>query len=185
MIAPPRLMTADDLARLPNDGQGYELVQGELRTMAPPGGEHGDLASHLNWLLRGYAWPRKLGRVLVETGYKLAASPDTVRSPDVSFIREDRLGPDGIPPGFINGPPDLAVEIVSPHDTMNDVMEKVREYLHYGVRLVWVVVRKTRSITVYRPDGSARVLYAASDDILDGEDVIPGFSISVAEIFAL
>ena len=107
---------------------------------------------------------------------------DTVRAPDVAFVARERY-PNGLPKEFVDGPPDIAVEVVSPSDTHAEVMVKVGEYLDAGARLVWVVSRGTRSVTVHRPDGTAHTL--RGDDILSGEDVLPSFEIRVGELLSV
>lgn len=179
-----RLITIEELAQLPDNGSRYELVQGELIEMSPPGGEHGSIAGRLAYLLGAVVYPQRLGAVIIETGYVLDRNPDIVRSPDVSVLVRERIPDSGIARTFIEGAPDLAVEIVSPGDTAAEVADKVRDYLTYGVRLVWIVEPKTQTVTVYRPDGTARLLQAAAYHTLDGEDVVPGFATLVADLFA-
>ena len=109
-------MTADELLRLPSDGYRYELVQGVLKKMAPAGEQHGELAMALGWRLAQFVSERGLGKVYAaETGFKLCSDPDTVRAPDAAFVSRARMG---APParGYRGGPPDLAVEVVSPND---------------------------------------------------------------------
>lgn len=183
VTAPPKLMTAQELERLPDDGYKYELVRGEVVRMAPPGGAHGGMASRIDRRLGPYVEANRLGEVLIETGYILAHDPDLVRAPDVSFLAQENIPVAGLPDGFINHAPDLAIEIVSPGDLVTEVAAKVAEYLAHGTRLVWVIEKKTRSVTVYRLDGSAQMLRAATNSILSGEDVIPGFAIPVHELF--
>ena len=177
----PKLMTAEELERLPDNGTHYELVKGELVEMAPSGGEHGGLAVVIVVPLSNHVLSHQLGRVMVETGYKLARNPDVVRSPDVSFLRQERIPASGLPRGYIDGPPDLAVEIVSPGDTAEDIEAKVQDYLTYGTRLVWVMQPRTRTVTVYHPDGRARVL--RGEDALDGEEVVPSFTLALTELW--
>lgn len=177
------LLTAEDLYRLPNDRcHRYELVRGELVTAMPPGFDHGSDALRCGELLNAFVRPRRLGRVVAETGFVLFRGPDTVRAPDVAYVVTDRLPPPAQSAKFFEGAPDLAVEVISPSDTTSEVIEKVREYLTSGTRLVWLVDRGTRSITVYRANGSAHLLQ--EDDELSGEDVLPGFSVRVREVFA-
>jgi len=114
-------------------------------------------------------------------GYRLASDPDTVRAPDISFLAMSRISPAGLPKGFIVGAPDLAVEVVSPEDTAAEIDAKVQEYLVAGARMVLVVQPRTRTVTMYRPDGAARVL--RSSEVMGGEDVLPGFTLRVDEIF--
>ena len=105
-----------------------------------------------------------------------------MRAPDVAYISVDRL-PDGrLPQGFLAGAPDLAVEVLSPRDNPVEVQQKVRDYLEAGTRLVWVVAPRARSVTVYRADASARLV--REPESLDGEDVLPGLTVSLADLFA-
>ena len=176
-------LTADDLLAMPEDGNRYELHRGELVSTPMSSYESSDIAMGIGSLLRAFAHSQGLGRVAGADGaFILARDPYTVRIPDASFVRMDRLPPPEQRRRFLELAPDLAVEVVSPSDSANDVQEKVREYLDYGVQLIWVVHPIQRTVTVYRPDHSAQVLY--EDESLDGGDVLPGFSLVVAEIFA-
>ena len=182
-MATTTLLTADDLYRLPDDGyHRYELAKGVLVTVAPPGFGHGGTAAELAYRLRGTVERLALGgQVVVEAGFKLQRNPDTVRAPDVAYVTAERLPPPEQRPGYFEGAPDLAVGIVSPNDTAAGVLEKVQEYLAAGARLVWVIESRTRTATVYRPDGTAQVLHES--DTLSGEDVITGFAMAVRDLF--
>lgn len=181
MVAEPRLMTADELFRLPDDDMRHELVRGELLTMAPPGGEHGELSVLLAASLSPHVRANKLGRVFTETGFLLATNPDTVRAPDVSFISRERPHAVTRIRGYIPGAPDLAMEVISPNDLYTEVAEKVAEYLEHGTRLVLVVNPRRPEVSVHRPGQPVRIL--TIDDVIDGEDVVPGWSLSVRELF--
>jgi Uma2 family endonuclease len=120
-------MTADELLCLPDDGLRHELVRGELRTMPPGGFDHSVRAGVLHVSLGSYVRARQLGEVLsADPGFRLTSDPDTVRAPDVAFIRQDRL-PTGPMPGYYPGAPDLAVEVISPNDLYNDLYTEVDE----------------------------------------------------------
>lgn len=173
--------TIDDLLNLPEHGRWHELVQGELRPMSPANSRHGEIATQIAVLLRAYARQHKLGRVLVEGGYILSRSPDTVVAPDVSFIQRSRIPSAGLPETYFDGAPDLAVEIVSPNDSYNEIEEKIREYFRAGAALVWVVSPRSRSVAVHRPGAPVTILQ--DHDTLTCEDILPGFSIRVADIF--
>src|ERR1043165_1921410 len=108
MTVDTRLMTADELLQMPDDGMRHELVRGELTTMVPPGIEHGEIALAIGAELRAFVKQHGLGRAYVETGYVLERNPDTVRGPDVSFVRADRVVKSR---KYYSGPPDLAVEV--------------------------------------------------------------------------
>lgn len=178
------LLTADDLLRLPDDGfHRYELVKGVLVTMVPPGFGHGDTALTIAWHARNAVKELSLGgKVVVESGFMLGRDPDTVRGPDVAYVSAERLPLPDQRARYFEGAPDLAVEVVSPNDTVAEVLEKVQEYLSAGTRLVWVAEERTRTVTAYRPDGSAQVFHES--ETLTGEDVLPGFTLVVRDIFA-
>lgn len=181
MVQVKTLMTADDLWKLQNDEQRYELVGGELVEMAPPGGVHGRLAVRLGTRLANHVESQGLGETLVETGFRIECRPDTVRGSDVSFLAAENVPAGGLPEGFIEGAPDLAVEIVSPNDSAAYLEAKVQDYLAHGTRLVWVVYPQTRTVVVHHPDGSAQLL--GTDDELSGEDVVPGFTLRIDDLF--
>lgn len=180
---PGTLMTAEDLYELPDGSKGYELVRGELRVSEPPGHVHGLLALELGARLSAFVRTRKLGVVTVESGYVLHRDPDTVRGPDVSFVRRDRRPPAERAHLFIEGAADLSAEIVSPSDSRAEVAEKVSDAIAGGVRLVWVIYPKTRHAVVHTPDGIPEIVHA--DGALDGRDVVPGFSLPLAELFSV
>jgi Uma2 family endonuclease len=124
-----------------------------------------------------------LGKVYAaETGFKLRSNPDTVRAPDIAFITRQRVEVVGSTKGYWPGAPDLAVEVLSPDDSVSEVEQKVTEWLAAGSKQVWVVSPKMETVTVYRSTTDIDVL--AGNETLDGEDVIPGFKLSIAEIFA-
>jgi len=180
MSHPARFITAEELLQHP-ESRHLELVRGVARVSEPPGGVHGKIAGSLVAHLRNHVERLGLGTVLVETGYVLQRGPDTVRGPDVSFVSRARLPPDRIPEQFIPGAPDLAVEILSPGSRWTEVEEKVADYFAAGTRLVWVVAPGERRAIVRYPDRPPRVLAAAES--LDGEDVVPGFALALAELF--
>lgn len=177
------LLTATDLWNMPGHGEGYELVLGELRTMAPSGCEHSSIGADLITTLNSFVRSRKLGKITGgDGGYVLRKNPDTVRAPDIGFIQADRL-PNGKPTQeYFPGAPDLAVEIISPHDVYAEVEDKVKEFLEAGTRIVWLINPRRKSITIFRADNSITAL--RTTDTLSGEDVIPGFSLPVTEVFA-
>jgi len=176
------LVTAEQLLRMPRDGRRYELIQGELKTMSPTGQEHGAVIFRLAELLGPCIRKHALGFASAgDPGFILARDPDTVRAPDLAFIRKERLAANPAGPAFWRGAPDLAVEVVSPNDTLHEVDEKARAWLEAGVTLVWVVNPAWRTVTVYRPGPDPETL--SRDDELDGRDVLPGFRCRVADIF--
>lgn len=178
-----RARTADELFRLPDDGYRYELVKGELRKMTPAGFEHGAVVMNLSAPLAQHVKASGLGVVCgAETGFKVASDPDTVLAPDIAFVRRDRIPASGRPTTFWPGAPDLAVEVLPPSDTIFAVDEKVATWLSAGAAAVWVVNPRNRTVAIYRSGAAQRTL--PEQETLDGEQVISGFRLSVAEVFA-
>jgi Uma2 family endonuclease len=183
MSATTQLFTAEQLFHMPSDDFRYELVEGVLIKMSPTGFEHGDVALTLAYLLKGHVLTHKLGKVLAaETGFKLASDPDTVLAPDAAFIRQEEIDRVGRTRKFWPGAPDLAVEVMSPGDSVRKTDEKAKAWLSYGARMVWTVNPGKRTISVYRPGEDVSVLTEA--DALDGQTVVPGFRCDVKEIFS-
>jgi Uma2 family endonuclease len=180
-VATSTLKTAEDLLQFTEPGKTAELVRGVLIVREPPGTEHGGVAAEVLMRLGEHARRHGSGRVFAQdTGFKIAGDPDTVRAPDVAFVARDRLG--AIPPrGYAPLAPDLAVEIVSPGDRPGELLERVGDLLNGGSRLVWVIDYLRRGARVYRADGSVSLV--GLEDSLDGEDVVPGFSLSLADLF--
>ena len=177
-----QLITAEDLLRMPDDGFCYELVRGELRKMAAAGHQHGRISINITTPLDQHVRTHDLGTVYAaETGFKLASDPDTVRAPDVAFIRRERVAEVGDTRGYWPGAPDLAVEVISPGDTYTEVQEKILEWLDAGTRMVIVVNPRRRAVTVYRSLADISIL--TENDTLDGGDVVPGWSMPVRDVF--
>jgi Uma2 family endonuclease len=175
-------MTADDLLRMPNDGFRYELVKGELRKMAPAGHEHGRVAVRFTWRLAQHVETKNLGAVYAaETGFLIATNPDTVRAPDVAFVSRKRLDEVGKVGGYWPGAPDLAVEVVLPGDTYNEVEEKAIEWLEAGALIVLALNPRKSTVTVYRSLSDITILN--EDATLDLNDIIHGFQVVVKDIF--
>lgn len=175
-------VTIAEFERMPDpaDGSRLELVRGEVVVMPPPKGKHGICCSRIDRLIGNFADAHKLGWVTTnDTGVVLERGPDTVRGPDVAFWSITRQP--AIPEGYFEIPPDLAVEVLSPDDRRKNVRAKIKEYLFYGVKLVWLVDPETRTVTVYR--GSPRGTELDEEDELDGGDVLPGFLCKVADLF--
>jgi Uma2 family endonuclease len=179
-----RTMTADEFLEMPSDGVRRELVDGEIREMVPAGWEHSVVAANFATELNQYVRKHKLGAVgTADPTFRLVDGPDTVRVPDVAFVRRERIEQmGGLTQGFVSGAPDLAVEVVSPHDRYRDVRAKVREYLASGTAMVIVLDSDDRSATVYRP--GRPVLELSEADVIDGEDVVPGWKLLVRDIFS-
>jgi Uma2 family endonuclease len=175
------LMTADELLVLELPGKSTELVRGILVVREPPSTYHGRVQSTLNVLVGSYVRSHQLGAVFgQDTGFKIQSDPDTVRAPDLAFVHRDRVGQIARR-GYAALAPDLVAEILSPDDRPGEVLAKVGGWLDAGVVLVWVIDPDRRTAHVYRSDGSVTTVAANGD--LDGENVLPGFSCRLTELF--
>ncbi|MCZ2343982.1 MAG: Uma2 family endonuclease [Bacteroidales bacterium] len=164
----------------PSDGSRLELVRGEVIVMPPPQGKHGVCCARIAYLLMNCVIPLRLGWVTTyDTGVILERNPDTVRGPDVAFWSIARQPV--VPNGYFAIPPDLAVEVLSPTDRRSDVRAKIKDYLFYGVPVVWLVDPETQTVMVYA--GNHRGVEYDADDTLDGGTVLPSFSCRVADFF--
>ena len=177
-----KLLTADDLLRLYSEGVRGELIRGELYEIMPTGGEHGEIVMTLGTALVNFARPRRLGRIAgSDSGVLLERDPDTVREPDLAFFSTDTI-PAGVRvTGYYEVVPDIVGEVVSPNDTAREIDDKARMWIRYGTGLVWVLNPDTRTVAVYSQDGTVTVL--GDGDVLDGGDVMRGFTYNVADIF--
>jgi Uma2 family endonuclease len=181
MATTETVWTDEAFMALPQDGHRYELVQGELVDMGNSGMEHGWIASILNGLLFDFVRTHKLG-VICDSSTAFAMKSGNKRSPDVSFIAKARLvGLRRLPKGFFAGSPDLAVEVLSPGNTVEEMHSKLVEYFENDTRLVWVIHPDEQYVLVYHSPSPDRLL--TLQDALDGEDVVPGFSLPVAALF--
>lgn len=173
-------LTLEEFERIPEE-EGYrvELVRGRLVRESGPGFRHGRIVVRLAHRLESYTIASGKGAVVTEVRFLLEEDPPTVRLPDLAFLAE--VPPDEDVDSYSLPSPDLAVEVLSPSNRATEIQDKVLGYLAAGTRLVWVVDPDTRSVTVYRSCQDANVLTA--EGILDGGDTLPGFEMSVAELF--
>jgi Uma2 family endonuclease len=178
-----RLLTAEELLYLPDNGRRQELVEGELFEMPPAGGMLGGVAMTIGMFLASYVMGNRLGHVFAaETGFILARDPDTVRAPDAAFVSYDKLPQGELPLGYLEMCPDLAVEVTSPNDSAREVQEKTDSWLAAGTAEVWVVSPRQQTVTVHRLGGPPTVIdYSGT---LAGGDLLPGFEVSVEQLFA-
>jgi len=175
------LLTVAEYAMLdePDDGYVSDLVRGVVVREPRPGPPHGRVQMRIGYALE--RWAREAGAdVTAESGYILSDEPPIVRGPDVAVVVRPRSG-EGEPGGWIRGAPDVVVEVLSPSDASTLMQEKTLDYLQGGAKLVWLVDPRARTVTVIRPDGSARIL--REHETLDGEDVLAGFSVPLLELF--
>lgn len=190
MVAVSLGMTAEQLVGYEIPGKRVELVRGQLFVREPSSFNHGALSLRIGSALTVHlarereeeGWAHTRGPLATaDPGFTLARRPDTVRAPDIAYVPRERHA-DPMPDGFRELAPDLAVEVQSPSDRAGAVVAKVGDWLSAGTQLVWVVDPPRQSVVVYRADGSVEVL--GLNDSLRGDDVLPGFSMSLNELFA-
>ena len=175
-------LTARQLASLPSDRYHGELVRGVFMVREPTYTRHGEVTANIIFLLRDYIRTHKIGRIYgSDVGFILARNPDTVRAPDVAFVRTERLSANAYQGTFFPGAPDLAVEVLSPSERLGDIREKVADYRNGGTRLMWVVAPALGAVRAYRHDGTTTTFVRS--EWIDGEDVLPGFRCAVAQFF--
>lgn len=176
------LVTADVLQREFADLY-CDLIEGKVYEMAPPGFGHGTVEVKVGRLLGDFVDRHNLGLVVSgDAGFVLSRDPDTVLGADVAFVRKDRVAAIGVTDKYFPEAPALAVEIVSPSDTASRIDDKARRWLAAGCEMVWVVYPRGRSVTVYRSLNDVKIV--TGDGALDGADVVPGFRLPLAELFA-
>jgi Uma2 family endonuclease len=180
VIAGP--LTLEDFARLPADGARHEINAGELITLPPAKSLHTLIALAVLEALQGYLKRQPIGRALPEAGYILSHDPLTIRQPDVSMLSKERIRATAAE-NYFEGAPDLAVEVVSPSDSAEDLQIKVKQYLQYGAKQVWILYPKTQNIHVFFT--GAALIILDHDQTLEGGDLLPGFSTKVADLFAV
>jgi Uma2 family endonuclease len=176
------LMTAEELMQLNDDGFRHELINGELITMPLPGTPHGRITARLSGRLEDFVWEHDLGEVYAESGFKLTANPDTVLGPDITFVSKHRLQEAGEVKGYWPGPPDLAVEVLSPSDRPSMVKTRISRLFAYGVKQLWIVNPKDHTVTIYRSFSDSQTF--SGSDHLEADDILPGFRISLNRIFS-
>ena len=175
----PHLVRAEELSGISIPGKSIELVRGVLVVREPPSTRHGRVAAWVTHLLLDYVARHALGVVIQDAGFEIESDPDTVRAPDVAFVSRSRV--DEIPAtGFARFAPDLAVEVVSPHDRPGELLAKVGQLLDAGSKLVWVIDPPRAQAIVYRENGDVTIV--GPDGSLDGESVLPGFSCPLAGV---
>ena len=177
-----RLVTAEEFERIPHDPpfNRFELVEGRVVRMSPVSFEHGRVVMRLGLVLGRHLEQQPVGAIGADVGFKLASNPDTVRGPDVAFLRKERVPADGR--GFYKGPPDLVIEVLSPDDRPGEVRAKTEQYLATGVAVVVIVDPEERATMTFRP-GSSPVALSLPSDVLDLSDAIAGFRCSLHDIF--
>jgi Uma2 family endonuclease len=180
MSGTERLITAEEFERMPSS-ERYELVEGRLVPMSRPTFDHGRIVVQLAYLLKMHLEKHPEGVAAVESGFTLASNPDTVRGPDVSFVRRERVPARGAR-GFPRIAPDAVFEVLSPEDRPGEVRKKIGEYLGSGVRIVVIVDPRDHTVVVHRA-GAYPVTLRDGTDVIDLDGAIPGFTCTVSDIF--
>ena len=184
-----RLYDIDDLWEIvcheENADKYFELINGELFEMSPPGGEHSTIAGEFYHHFRLFDPQRKLGIPTVDAGYHPPAKRDLLLAPDAAFTRIERA-PKPFPKTWVPVMPDIAVEVQSPSNTLAELRRKAAIYLEHGSQLVWIVIPDRKGVEVCRLDdnGDIRAEFVGVDGSLSGEDVLPGFELPLAALFA-
>lgn len=176
-----KVWTDEEFMALPDDGDRYEVIDGELVNLGNSGMEHGNIGIFLGGLIEIFVRQHNLG-VTCDSSTAFKMKFGNKRSPDISFVNKERLtGLKRLPKGFFDGVPDLVVEIISSGNTFEEIHTKIEEFFEIGTRLLWVIHPDERYVLVYhcpQPD-----LLIRGDDVLDGEDVILNFKVPVSELF--
>lgn len=175
-------VTAEELLRLSYPNKQVELVRGEVVVREPPAAWHGGISNNVAFRLTEFVKEHEIGAVFgQDTGFQIATDPDTVRAPDVAFVRAESLT-EVSRRGYPRLAPDLVVEVLSPDDRPGEVLAKIGQWLEAGVRLVWVLDPEGGQVRVHRPDGTLDLLGGAEE--VDGEDVLPGFRCPVPDLLS-
>jgi Uma2 family endonuclease len=180
LTAKRRVWTDEALEALPKDGHKYELLDGGL-IMSPVHANHGTICIRVGSLLFNFNEQHKLGEVYdSSTGFRLA--PNLLLSPDVSFVSKARLKKILVAPDkFLQGAPDLVVEVVSPSDRIVQINRKLDHYFEHGTRLAWLVNWRKEQVHIYTPDSIEAL--TRPNEVLTGGDVLPGFKCKLSQIF--
>lgn len=188
MVLRERLFDVHDVWELGHDTDKdnvyYELIDGELFTMVPPGRRHGLLATEIAFYLRLFLSTNPIGEVTVESGYYSEHDRHTLLGPDVAFMRYDRL-PQPPTDKYVSAMPDLAVEIRSPFDTLAKARRKAEVYLRRGTSLVWIVLPESSGVEVWRMHDNSQLQseFFGIRDTLRGDHVLPGFELAISLLF--
>ena len=184
VISAPRLLTAADLAALPTSlptgDVKYELNDGELVVMAPPGDRHGEFQFDLGYYLKQYAIQTGAGIGRAEVGIVLRRNPDRIVGADAAFILNASLPVRHSPEGYLETIPELIIEIRSKNDTMPELIAKAQEYLQAGAQCIWIIEPEAQRFSAHFPDGSVSV-FRPSDTLTS--PLLPGFAVPLTQLF--
>ncbi|MEA2523346.1 MAG: hypothetical protein QOF73_573 [Thermomicrobiales bacterium] len=181
MVATAKPVTVEELWAVRHEPYRLALIDGELYRMPGAGGTHGEVTVEVCVRLKPFVAAHRLGAIFAETGFRLFPDRITTLFPDVAFVQAARVPPPEDRERFLNLAPDLAIEIYSPNDYPKLLQEKLREYLVAGTLVVWVLYLRTRSVVIHRLGKDPVTL--GSDAVLDGGDVLSGFSVRVSDLF--
>ena len=176
-----RLLTAYDLAEC-RENCRFELIDGQLHRKPYRGFQDGLLCAEIGHVVGDWVKSRGLGKVVSSTGFVLGRDPDTVLSPAIGFLVSERFERQRGCDEYVDGPPNLAIEVVSCGEINSEVDDKARRWLAAGCEMVWVIYPRGRSVTVYKSLNDVRIL--TGDAALDGGELLPGFSYPLAKLFA-
>lgn len=176
------LMTAEEFLQLGSRSAKHELIRGKLTASPLNDFQTGAMIMDLAIRIEAKVRTTELGFVVMSVGFVLGRNPDTVRAPAIAFISKATLAKTKDKTKYIDGAPELAIEVLSPSDSVQAIEEKAEAFLDAGAKLVWVVNPRSRRVWVYQP--RRKPIAMEGDDMLEAEGVIPGFRIPVRDIFA-
>jgi Uma2 family endonuclease len=175
------LMTYDDYVALPDDGNRYEVIEGELWVVPAPNRKHQDVVLNIAVELRNFVRAKQLGHVYVAP-FDVVLSRTNVVQPDVLFISNDRL--DIMTDAGATGAPNLAIEVSSSSTRRRDGVTKLHLYEEFGVDEYWIVDPARATVTVHRRSGEKLAIVAKLqlDDVLQ-TPLLPGLRVELSSIF--
>lgn len=180
MAVAKKLLTAEEFWAMPGH-EDAELIDGEVVSVMPTSFDHGGIAANLVAYLKQWIWSGPGGHVGTESGVIVDRNPDRVRGPDVLYVAAEKVATLESRKGFKEIQPDLVAEIISPNEGAVDVRLKLKDYLKIGTRLVLLIYADTRELEVHSSGGVARSY--GENDIFEAPEVLPGFSLKVADLF--
>jgi Uma2 family endonuclease len=174
-------VTVEELWDMRDEPYRFALIDGELYRMPGAGGTHGLTAINCATVLGPFVKARRLGGVFAETGFRLFPHRSTTLFPDLAFVRRERMPPPDQLDRFVNLAPDLALEIVSPTDYPKLLDDKLKAYTEAGTPELWRLHPPTQSVEIFRQ--GRKIADLGPDDMLEGGELLPGFTVRVADLF--
>ena len=172
-------VTIDDMYNMPKDGHKYELVNGEI-VVSPGNWRHAEIATKITHIFATFLEGSPVGKVFADN-LGVVLPNQNLRSPDVTFIRAEKVPAGELPEAFAEVVPDLVVEVLSPADMPRQMAAKIGEYLESGVQIVWLVDPARKTVTVYR--SLSQTEQYSGDETITAEPLLPGFSCPVSRFF--